>query len=57
MKLTTHLHSMPRLRMCEATPPVPYVFQEWYLIKGRENSTFKEPQKLQLTLVRELLQE
>jgi hypothetical protein len=41
MKLTTHLHVIPRLRMREAIPPRPlYIFMMWYLVKHTENFTF-----------------
>jgi hypothetical protein len=41
MKLTTHLHIVPRSRMCGAIPPFPqYVFLAWCLVKHRDNFTF-----------------
>jgi len=36
MTLTTHLHIVPRLRICGAVPqlpPPPYVFMVWCLVK------------------------
>jgi hypothetical protein len=46
VKLTTHLYLVPRLRICEAIPPLPcifslycaylstgYAFMAWYLVK------------------------
>jgi hypothetical protein len=42
MKLTTHLHVVPRLRMCVATPPIPHI-GSWCgasFIKHRANFTF-----------------
>jgi len=34
MKVATHLHLVPRLRMCGAVSPLPkYAFIEWCLIK------------------------
>jgi len=41
VKLTTHLHLVPRSRLRVNVPPLPqYVFMVWYLIKHRENLTF-----------------
>jgi len=53
MKLTTHLHLVPRLRMCGAIPLLPqcifmawclisngYIFMAWYIVKHRDNFTF-----------------
>jgi hypothetical protein len=41
MKLTTHLHLVPRSRMRGSIPPLPqYVFMEWCLVKHRDNFTF-----------------
>jgi hypothetical protein len=52
VKLTTHLHLVPRLRMRGAIPPLPirvhsvvlwlstgYVFMMWYLVKVRDKFT------------------
>jgi hypothetical protein len=40
LKLATHLHLVPRLRIRGATPPTsPYVFMASYLVKGRDNFT------------------
>jgi hypothetical protein len=42
MKLTTHLHLVPRSKNCGAIPPLPqYVFMAWYLVdlvRHRDNS-------------------
>jgi hypothetical protein len=41
VKVPTHLHLVPRLRMLEDIPPLPqYVFMAWYLFKHGENFTF-----------------
>jgi hypothetical protein len=32
MKLSTHLHVVPRLRMHGAVPPLPHIFMVWCLI-------------------------
>jgi len=52
VKLTTHLHLVPRLRMYRSIPPLPqyvfiawssstrYVFTVWYLVKHRGNFSF-----------------
>jgi hypothetical protein len=41
VKLTTHLHVVPRSRMRGARPPLPqYVFIAWCLVKHRDNFTF-----------------
>jgi len=41
MKLTTHLHLVPRLRMYGVVLPIPqYIFVAWYLLKHREYLTF-----------------
>jgi hypothetical protein len=41
MKLTTHFHLVPRLRIHAATTPLPqYVFMTWYLVKHRDNFVF-----------------
>jgi len=41
VKMATHLHLEPRLRMCWATPPLPqYFFTVWYLVKHRNNFAF-----------------
>jgi hypothetical protein len=41
VKLTTHLHLVPRLRKREAIPPLPqYVFMAWCLVKHRGNFIF-----------------
>jgi hypothetical protein len=41
MKLTTHLHLLPRSRMREAIPLLPqYVFMTWCLVKHRDNFNF-----------------
>jgi hypothetical protein len=40
VKLTTHLHVMPRSRMRGAIPPLPqYVFMAWCLVKHSDNFT------------------
>jgi hypothetical protein len=40
VKLTTHLHIVPRSRMREAIPPLPqYVSMAWCLVKHRDSST------------------
>jgi hypothetical protein len=40
VKLTTHLHLVPRLIMRGAIPPLPqYVFMAWCLVKHKENFT------------------
>jgi hypothetical protein len=36
LKLTTHLHLMPRPRMMELYFHLPYIFTAWYLIKYRD---------------------
>jgi len=37
----THLHLVPRSRMCGAIPPLSqYVFMEWCLVKHRNNFAF-----------------
>jgi hypothetical protein len=41
VKLTTHLHLVPRSRMRAAIPPLPqYAFMAWCLVKHRDNFTF-----------------
>jgi hypothetical protein len=41
VKLTTHLHLVPRSRMCGAIPPLPhYVCMAWRLVKHMDNFTF-----------------
>jgi hypothetical protein len=41
VKLTTHLHLVPRSRLHGAIPPLPqYVFIAWCLVKHRDNFTF-----------------
>jgi hypothetical protein len=41
VKLTTHLHLVPRSRMRGAIPPLlHYVFMAWCLVKRRDNFTF-----------------
>jgi len=53
MKLTTHFHVVPSLRMRGVIPPLPYmsscrgaylsmryIFMAWYLVKHRESFTF-----------------
>jgi hypothetical protein len=53
VKLTTHLHPVPRLKMREAMPPLPHtsswrctwlsngcVFMSWFLVEHRDTSTF-----------------
>jgi hypothetical protein len=35
MKITTHLHLVPRLRMLGALPPFLHTFRSWYLINER----------------------
>jgi hypothetical protein len=41
VKLTTHIHPMPRSRMRGAIPPLPqYAFMAWCSVKHRENFTF-----------------
>jgi hypothetical protein len=41
VKLTTHLHLVPRSRLRGAIPPLPqYVFMAWCLVKHRDNFTF-----------------
>jgi hypothetical protein len=49
VKLTIHLHLVPRSRMRGAIPPLPqYVFMAWCLVKHRDNFTFPLPEdKLQ----------
>jgi hypothetical protein len=38
MKLITHLHPVPKLRMRGAIPPLlQYVFMAWYLVKNRDS--------------------
>jgi len=40
VKLTTHLHLVPRSRMCGILPPFPqYVLMAWCLVKHRDNFT------------------
>jgi hypothetical protein len=39
VKLTTHLHLLPRLRIFGAIPPSPIVFIAWCLIKYRDAFT------------------
>jgi hypothetical protein len=49
VKLTTHLHLVPRSRMRGAIPPLPlYVFMAWYLVKHRDSFTFISFNMLQL---------
>jgi hypothetical protein len=39
--LTTHLHLVPRSRVCGAIPPLPQcAFMAWYLFRHRDNFTF-----------------
>jgi len=40
VKLTTHLYLVLKLRMCGATPPLPYVFMAWCLVTNRDKFTF-----------------
>jgi hypothetical protein len=41
VKLTTHLHLVPRSQMSGAIPLLPqYIFMAWCLVKHRENFTF-----------------
>jgi hypothetical protein len=41
MKLTTHIHLVPRSRMRGAIPPLPqYAFMAWCLVKHRDKFTF-----------------
>jgi hypothetical protein len=41
VKLTTHLHPVPRLIMLGAIHPLPqYVFMAWCLVKHKDNFTF-----------------
>jgi hypothetical protein len=41
IKLTTHLHLAPRLRMHGAVPLLPqYVFVAWYFVKQSDNCTY-----------------
>jgi hypothetical protein len=41
VKLTIHLHLLPRFRMRGAIPPLSqYVFVAWYLVKYRDSFTF-----------------
>jgi len=43
VKLTTHLHLVPRSRMHWAIPPLlQYVFIAWCLVKHKKNFTFAE---------------
>jgi hypothetical protein len=38
VKLATHLHLVPSLRIHGAIPPLaPYIFVAWYLVKHRDN--------------------
>jgi hypothetical protein len=40
MRLTTHVHLVPRLRMHGVLPPLPdYVFMAWWLVKHRDYFT------------------
>jgi hypothetical protein len=40
VKLTTHLHLVPRSKMRRAIPPLPqYVFMAWFLVKHKVNFT------------------
>jgi hypothetical protein len=44
VKLTTHLHLVPRLRIHAVIPPSPqYVFMAWCLVKHRDDFTFSMP--------------
>jgi len=41
MKLTIHLHLMPRFRMHVALPPLsPYIFMAWCSVKHRDSFTY-----------------
>jgi len=42
MKLTTHLHLMPRSKNAwnYTSTPLQYIFMTWYLVKHRDNFTF-----------------
>jgi hypothetical protein len=41
IKLTIHLHLVPRPRMCGAMPPLTqYIFMAWCLVKHRDNFIF-----------------
>jgi hypothetical protein len=41
VKLTAHLHLVPRLRMRGAIPALPqFVFMAWRLVKRRDNSPY-----------------
>jgi hypothetical protein len=53
VKLTTHLHLVPRSRMRGAIPPfLQYVFMAWYLVKHRDNIayTLHLPLEIPITL-------
>jgi hypothetical protein len=41
VKLTTHIHLVPRLKMSGTTPPLPYVFIAWFLINELIKSFMK----------------
>jgi hypothetical protein len=50
VKLTTHLHLVPRSRVGGAIPPLPqYIFMAWCLVKHRNNFTFTLPHIVQYT--------
>jgi hypothetical protein len=40
VKLTTHLHLVPRSRMRGSIPPLANIFVAWCLVKRRDNFTF-----------------
>jgi hypothetical protein len=41
VKLITHLHLVPKLKIRGNIPPRPqYISMEWYLVKHRDNFTF-----------------
>jgi hypothetical protein len=47
VKLTTHLHLVPRSRMCGAIPPLPqYAFMASCLVKHRDFTVYRIRQKI-----------
>jgi hypothetical protein len=49
VKLTTHLHIVPRSRTRGAIPSLPqYVFLAWFIVKHRDNFTFTDSQLILL---------
>jgi hypothetical protein len=58
VKLTTHLHLVPRSRIRGAIPPLPqYVFMAWWLVKHSDNFNFYLKRLITSTTVEILTEE